>query len=100
MSSLIYKLSYRNRLPDIQPPGAILFVTVRLAGQLPKAKQRELMAEKQNIETKLAQIEDPDALARKAYEDHRRMLGNWDNALDNVDGGPRWPWSCCRTVEE
>ena len=100
MSSLNYELSYRNKLPHIQPPGAILLVTVRLAGQLPKAKQRELMAEKRHIETKLAQIEDPDALARRAYEDQRRMLGKWGNALDNVGGGPRWPWSCCQTREE
>src|SRR5688572_30411852 len=34
MSYLNYRSSYRRNLPHVQPPGAILFITFRLAGSL------------------------------------------------------------------
>ena len=35
MPNLDYKLHYRRNLPHLQPPGATLFVTFRLAGSIP-----------------------------------------------------------------
>jgi len=35
MSTLEYQISYRRHLPHLQPPGAILFITFRLAGSIP-----------------------------------------------------------------
>jgi hypothetical protein len=37
MSHFNYKSSYHRNLPHIQPPGATLFVTFRLAGSLPQS---------------------------------------------------------------
>jgi hypothetical protein len=47
MSQFEYKPIYRRNLPHIQPLGATLFVTFRLAGSLPKHVLDEWQSEKQ-----------------------------------------------------
>lgn len=88
--TLEYKISYRRHLPHIQPPGVTLFVTFRLAGSIPRQVQRELMAEAERVEARLARITDPQQQAEQAYLEYRRLFGRWDEALDTSRDGPDW----------
>jgi len=90
MSHLSFRPFYRRHLPHIQPPGATLFITFRLANSLPRAAIGELMAERQRVEKNLEQIADPAERARQAYLEERRLFGKWDEALDTSQQGPRW----------
>jgi REP element-mobilizing transposase RayT len=83
-----YRISYRRNLPHIQPPGAILFVTFRLAGSLPSAVQRKLQAQAAEQEQIIAAIPDPAERARRNYEAQRQHFGRWDDALDVEKTGP------------
>jgi putative transposase len=89
MSNLAYKPDYQKNLPHIQPPGATLFVTCRLAGSLPKAVldrlQEEAEAAKKQALT-LATAEQGDQL----YWAQRHAFGRFDAALDRADRGPTW----------
>ena len=48
---LKFQHSYHRHLPHIQPPGATLFVTFRLAGSLPTHIQVELSREANRART-------------------------------------------------
>lgn len=87
---LEYQLIYRRHLPHIQPPGAILFVTFRLAGSIPAAVQQELIREARELDQRLAQIKNPAQRAAMAYREQKRLFGLWDAALDNATSGPYW----------
>ncbi|MCP5098235.1 MAG: hypothetical protein GY943_22020 [Chloroflexi bacterium] len=50
MSQYDYKLEYERNLPHIQPPGAVLFVTFRLAGSIPKEILAQLKDEAEERE--------------------------------------------------
>jgi hypothetical protein len=76
MSTLEYKLFYRRHLPHIQPPGATLFVTFRLAGSIPAEVLQQLRAEAERVEAILACIPDPQKRAERAYLEQRRLFGN------------------------
>ncbi|MEW5830557.1 MAG: hypothetical protein AB1846_16830 [Chloroflexota bacterium] len=58
MSQFSYKSTYRRNLPHIQPEGATLFITFRLANSLPKEVVERLLAEKEQAEKKISQITD------------------------------------------
>jgi REP element-mobilizing transposase RayT len=90
MSQFDYKLSYRRHLPHIQPPGATLFITFRLAGSIPAEKLQQLLEEKEQIEKRLARIGDPDERARQADRERRKSFGRWDATLDSAACGPFW----------
>jgi len=90
MSQFDYKPSYRRHLPHIQPPGATLFITFRLAGSIPAETLRELIEEKERIEECLRQIGDPDEQARQTDRERRRLFGRWDKVLDLARCGPFW----------
>lgn len=90
MSNLEYKLFYQRHLPHIQPPGATLFITFRLAGSIPAWLLRQLCAEAERIEASLALISDPQERAERAYLEQRRLFGRWDAALDTAQSGPFW----------
>ncbi|MBI5034418.1 MAG: transposase [Chloroflexi bacterium] len=87
-NNLVYKPSYRRRLPHIQPPGATLFVTFRLAGSIPVATLRMLAEEHDRIEKLVAKIPDPAERRRREDEEHRRLFGKWDRILDKAETGP------------
>ncbi len=51
-----YKQFRRRKLPHIHPPGALLFVTFRLAGSIPKAIIKECESERRWLEHELKRI--------------------------------------------
>jgi putative transposase len=89
-STLTYKLEYKRRLPHIQPPGATLFVTFRLAGSVPAAKLRELLAEAERFTQELEQIENTIVRRQQHYIAQKRLFGLWDDVLDTAHQGPFW----------
>jgi len=78
MSQFAYKPIYRRNLPHVQPPGATLFVTFRLAGSLPKHVLDEWKIDKQN--------QDSSCMQKGDFQ--RRWLMKFESLLDNPDGGP------------
>jgi putative transposase len=87
---LNYRPYYRRHLPHLQPPGATLFVTFRLAGSLPRAVIQELATERQRVEQMLGRTADPAERVQQIYLEERRLFGRWDAALDAPGRGPRW----------
>ena len=90
MKPLKYKHTYQRNLPHIQPPGATLFVTFRLAGSIPTTVQRQLRQEAEHTDRMLAKIASPRERARQSYLEQRRQFGKWDGALDTASSGPFW----------
>lgn len=90
MSHLDHKQDYRRNLPHIQPAGAILFVTCRLAGSLPAAviaalEEEALQAERAVLAT--APGAERDALLARLK---KRAFGRVDAELDKAETGPTW----------
>lgn len=90
MSQLDYKPFYHRNLPHIQPPGAGLFVTFRLAGSLPKEVIEALFAEEVALERRLVTMPKGPERDRLVYLEQRRLFGRWDKALDTNPEGPHW----------
>ena len=90
MSPLEYQPFYRRHLPHIQPPGATLFITSRLAGSIPIEVLRQLHPEAERVEAALACVPDPQERAQRDYLEQRRLFGRWDAALDMAQSGPLW----------
>ena len=70
---------YRRKLPHIQPKGATLFVTFRLAGSLPQAVFAQLRAD--YMAEKLAATTD-----EARYGAARRYFGRYDQQLHRSSG--------------
>ena len=90
MSTLEYQLFYWRQLPHVQPPGATLFITFRLAGSMPAEKLQQLYAEAERRRARLSRISDPQMRAQAADQEHRRTFAQWDHVLDAITGGPTW----------
>jgi REP element-mobilizing transposase RayT len=90
MTSLDFKPFYTRNLPHIQPPGATLFLTYRLAGSLPQHIIQQLLEERQAMEKQLANIPDPAQRDQQRYQEHKRLFGKWDSYLDQARSGPMW----------
>jgi REP element-mobilizing transposase RayT len=88
---LRYRHAYRRFLPHIQPPGAMLFVTFRLFGSLPKAVVLRLRQEaEQNEAAILQKIQKGEEQEVALYRERKRHFGRMDDYLDRVETGPRW----------
>ncbi|MEZ0396167.1 MAG: hypothetical protein ABWK53_07065 [Anaerolineales bacterium] len=81
MDRLSYKPFYRRNLPHIQPEGATLFVTFRLAGSLPQRLIREWQEEKRH-ENRFTPEQ------KRGFE--RRWFGKFEEILNHPKNGPRW----------
>lgn len=90
MSTPEYQHFYRRHLPHMQPLGATLFVTFRLAGTIPTEVLTRLRAEAKRIDVRLDRIPDSQERAQQAYREQRRLFGRWDAALDLAQSGPFW----------
>ena len=87
---LDYRYSYRRNLPHIQPAGATLFVTFRLANSLPVAVLERLRTEFEEAEKRIAACDDWTERTRQEYLLHRKHFGRWDACLDRAASGPTW----------
>src|SRR2546426_5798722 len=71
MDKLDYKQFTRRHRPHIHPPGAVLFVTYRLAGSVPKSTVREYKARKEWLENELKRA------LRAVSDDEAPELQKW-----------------------
>ncbi|HUM68690.1 MAG TPA: hypothetical protein PLK31_07580 [Chloroflexota bacterium] len=90
MSQYDYKPEYQRNLPHIQPPGATLFVTFRLAGSIPTAVLEQLKEEAEEQEQRIRATAVPVDLPYLLYQEQKRQFARWDAVLDRADSGPRW----------
>lgn len=90
MDNLTYRYQYRKNLPHIQPPGATLFLTFRLAGSLPAVVVEALQDEFEASQERLARIAGDEARQIESYREQRRQFGRWDAALDSAGNGLHW----------
>ncbi|MBE2200520.1 MAG: transposase [Anaerolinea sp.] len=89
MKNLDFKPFYSKTLPHIQPPGATLFVTFRLAESIPQAVIQELIAERETAESRIALLPKSDRQKEQELL-HKRLFGKWDAVLDQAQTGPTW----------
>jgi putative transposase len=90
MDRLTYRAFYERNLPHIQPTGATMFVTFRLAGSLPTTAIQSLKTESEEWTRKMLEAVDQEVRDTLAYEAQRRLFVDWDHALDTAQTGPRW----------
>lgn len=90
MSQYDYKPEYQRNLPHIQPPGATLFVTFRLADSLPLTVLRQLKEEAEEREKQIMITADGVEQAALLYRERKQQFGRWDAALDRAASGPHW----------
>lgn len=83
---LAFRFSYRRNLPHIQPIGASLFVTFRLAGSLPRKILDRLADERRWREEILSRHRVPSELPELA----RRHFAVLEKYLDAATTGPKW----------
>ncbi|MDQ2854976.1 MAG: hypothetical protein M3R68_01510 [Acidobacteriota bacterium] len=88
MGQFDYQPSYRRNLPHIQPPGATFFVTVRLAGSLPRVVVHQWNEERKWFahlsETNPAHFERVKADFKRAW------FLKFESILDAGNCGPLW----------
>ena len=90
MSPQDYQLYYQRTLPHIQPIGATLFITFRLAGSLPNEVIQRLKIDKRREELEIERIPDLKARKNSAYQAQKRLFAKWDAELDNARSSPHW----------
>ena len=90
MNRLRYRQSYRRHLPHVQPPGATVFVTFRLAGSVSTSALQRLSLEAGRYGKALEAIGDPEERRRWSYADMNRLFGKWDAVVDEASAGPSW----------
>jgi len=85
-----YREFYRRNLPHWQPRNAILFVTFRLAGSLPRTVTTVLSSADQRArQGDLARLSAADS-DEDASRDWFDSFERWDDALNRVSRGPDW----------
>jgi REP element-mobilizing transposase RayT len=89
-NKLSYKSYYRRQLPHIQPEGATVFITFRLADSLPVEVVARLREERDQAEKRINQIADGKERENQLDLEHRRYFGKWDDALDAFSCGEKY----------
>ena len=89
-NKLSYKSFYRRRLPHIQPEGATLFITFRLANSLPIEVVKKLREENWQIKKRLEQITDKKEREKQSESESRRLFGKRDDTLDTLAYGEKY----------
>jgi putative transposase len=90
MSQYDYKPEYKRNLPHIQPPGATLFVTFRLANSLPQTVLRQLQEEAASREKQITLVAAAHEQDKLLYQERKRQFGQWDSSLDKTISGQSW----------
>ncbi len=99
MGNLDYKQFAERHRPHIHLPDAILFVTYRLAGSIPKTTVGEYRAKKEWLENELKRVRklapDSDAPAVKHWpervqEFNREWFLKFEEFLHQANSGPMW----------
>lgn len=88
MKRLRYRRSYRRNLPHIQPPGATIFTTFRLAGSLPTAVVKQWNLEREWLRH-LAQA-NPNHYDQVKHDFDRVWFAKFERLLDQATLGPTW----------
>jgi len=83
-----YQFSYRRNLPHLQPRGAAVFVTFRLAGSLPASLIEQWKQERNWLEH--LEKTNPSHFARIAHDFERSWFAKFESVLDGVTCGPAW----------
>ncbi len=82
---------YGRNLPHWQPENAVLFITCRLYGSLPKEKIQALKALKQAEKKRLLLAGlSKEALKAEFDKSNELYFGKFDQLLDNSKTGPHW----------
>jgi putative transposase len=99
MGEFIYKERTRRNLPHLQPPGATLFVTFRLAGTVPQPVLRLYRAQKKWLEEETKRIfglklkDDSPALEaheKRLIDFQRLWFAKFEEILHQAATGPTW----------
>ena len=93
MGTLDYKQFSRRHRPHIHPPDAILFVTYRLAGSIPKAVVSQYKAKKEWLENEIRRLEhdgDKLKLVEQVEQFQRHWFLKFEAILDRSEHGPMW----------
>ena len=90
MNRLTYRPFYERNLPHIQPAGATMFITFRLADSLPATATQSLQVASEAWARKMQEAANPEIQATLAYEAQRDLFVRWDRMLDTTHTGPRW----------
>lgn len=77
-------INYERRLPHRLPPGEAIFLTLRLAGTLPRQVVARLHEELALLTNRV------DITPEQLYAEQKRHFGRFDRLLDSADGGPTW----------
>ena len=89
MNQFEYRPNYRRHLPHMQPPGASIFVTGRLAGSLPQEVIQRLTAAAEARARDIKATPVQADVNQLLYQEQKRHLSRIDNYLDWED----WPYS-------
>ncbi|MCD6520061.1 MAG: transposase [Anaerolineae bacterium] len=82
---------YRRKLPHWIPPGAVFFITFRLARSLPVHILQQLKKEREREREALHRRLRGRQLKRELYTLEKRFFGHFDAWLDRcLEGSPRW----------
>ena len=87
--TLDYHTIYHRNLPHIQPAGATLFVTYRLANSLPAVVGQRLREEAEAAEQLLERLPEEER-REELYRAQEWAFGRLDAALDRAESGPKW----------
>ena len=85
-------IQYRRNLPHIHPPGAIFFITFRLAGTLPQhiIQKLQITMEKEIQQFSSKNQKNKRRLHEAVYRIQKKYFGKFDRLLDQPTSGPVW----------
>lgn len=101
-----YKQYHRRKLPHIHSPGAVLFITFRLAGSVPRNVLKEWRSEKLWLEKEIQKVDRENSHNTRArttkhnaqiishkkrlLDFHRRWFKRFEDILHQAATGPTW----------
>ena len=99
MGQFSYQQFAKRHRPHIHPPGAILFVTYRLAGSIPQSTVREYRAKKEWLEDQLVRAKEIDfndeapevsAWLERVEQFKQDWFVKFEEILHKAKVGPMW----------